>query len=312
MGRFGSFVPRLIALTIVWLLATAALTFAAAQKMGTAHPAATTTTQSAAAQRAVLVVPDVRSQAFVFAKGTLSDAGFSFRVEGSVRGYPSNSVATQVPAPGTHVFDTGAPTIVLHLSRSGAQSGLPDDTSAVPGTRIQLADLALNRVAAPAVTKKVVVKKAAVKKAVPRRAAVKKAPVKKAVPKRAAVKKAPVKKAAVKTTAPKHRWPQHRPAAFVVAGARREPLDEMPLTVRAQALLTWISGHPQPTDANVHRWLFQHAWIVTGAQMGWWHGAEALKTLEAVDRRAWANWGIGARSNAVARQALKQVEAKSS
>ncbi|MDQ1494704.1 MAG: hypothetical protein QOG69_1187 [Actinomycetota bacterium] len=292
MGRFGSFVPRLIALTIVWLLATAALTFAAAQKMGTAHPAATTTTQSAAAQRAVLVVPDVRSQAFVFAKGTLGDAGFSFRVEGSVHGYPSNSVATQVPAPGTHVFDTGAPTIVLHLSRNGAQSGLPDDTSAVPGTRIQLADLALNRVAAPAVTKKAAVKKAAVKKA--------------------AVKKTAVKKTAVKKTVPTHRWPQHRPPAFVVAGARREPLDEMPLTVRAQALLTWMSGHPQPTDANVHRWLFQHAWIVTGAQMGWWHGAEALKTLEAVDQRAWANWGIGARSNAVARQALKQVEAKSS
>jgi hypothetical protein len=152
------------------------------------------------------------------------------------------------------------------------------------------------------VTKKAAVKKAAVKKTVPKKAAVKKA----------AVTKAAVKKTAGKTTVPKHRWPQHRPPAFVVAGARREPLDEMPLTVRAQALLTWMSGHPQPTDANVHRWLFQHAWIVTGAQMGWWHGAEALKTLEAVDQRAWANWGIGARSNAVARQALKQVEAKSS
>ena len=288
MGRFGSFVPRLIALTIVWLLATAALTFAAAQKIGTVHPAATTTTQAADAQRAVLVVPDVRRQAFVFAKGTLSDAGFSFRVEGAVLGYASNSVATQVPAAGTHVFDTGAPTIVLHLSRSGTQSGLPQDTSAVPGTRVQLADLALNRVTAPAVTKKTAVKKAVLKKATPK---------KKAVP--------------AKQT-PKHRWPQHRPPAFVVAGARREPLDEMPLTVRAQALLTWMNGRPQPTNTNVHRWLFQHSWIVTGAQLGWWHGAEALKTLEAVDQRARAVWGIGARSNAVARQALKQVEAKSS
>jgi PASTA domain len=297
MGRFGSFVPRLIALTIIWLLATAALTFAAAQKIATVRPPATTTTQAAAPQRAVLVVPDVRRQAFVFAKGTLSDAGFSFRVEGSVHGYASNSVVAQSPAAGTHVFDTGAPMIVLHLSRSGAQSGLPEDTSAVPGTRIELADLALNRVTAPVAMKKAVVKKVAVKKA-----AVEKAAVKKAVPKKAAPKK----------VAPKHRWPQHRPPAFVVAGARREPLNEMPLTVRAQVLLTWMNGGPKPTDANVHRWLFQHAWIVTGAQLGWWHGAAALKTLEAVDQRAWAVWGIGARSHAVARQALAQVEAKSS
>lgn len=283
MGRFGSFVPRLIALTVVWLLATAALTFAAAQRIGTPHVTTTVTNTAVPAQARTLVVPDVRRQAFVFAKGTLSDAGFSFRVQGAVHGYSSNSVALQAPAPGTRVVDTGAPTIVLHLARSGKQIGAPEDLSAIPGTPVRLADLAVNRAPAPAV--------------------VPVAPVAKSVP---AKQTAPAKQA------PTHRWPQHRPPAFMVAGARPEPLDEMPLSVRARVLLKWIDGRPQPTDANVRRWLFQHAWIVTGAQLGWWHGSEALKTLETVDQHVWDVWGIGARSNAVARHTLTEVEARSS
>lgn len=282
MGRFGSFVPRLIALTVVWLLATAALTFAAAQRIGTPHVTPATTPISVPAQPRTLVVPDVRRQAFVFAKGTLGDAGFSFRVQGVVHGYASNSVALQAPAPGTRVVDTGAPTIVLHLVRSGKESGAPEDISAVPGTPVRLADLAVNLAPAAAV-----------------------APVaKQIVP--------AVKQTARAKQAPKQRWPRHRPPAFAVAGARPEPLDEMPLTVRAKVLLKWIDGRPQPTDANVRRWLFQHAWIVTGAQLGWWHGSEALKTLETVDQHVWDAWGIGARSKAVAHHTLAEVEARSS
>jgi hypothetical protein len=305
MARFGSFVPRLVALTVVWLLATAALTFAAAQRIGTAPLTTTTTQASASSQPRVLVVPDVRRQAFVFAKGTLGDAGFAFRVEGPVQGYASNSVATQAPAPGTRVLDTGAPTIVLHLSRSGTESGNPEDISAIPGTAVRLADLAVNQMPAPAVAP-------AAKTALAHQVPAKKVAAKKVAAKTAAKREVLATKSAPAKAAPKHRWPQHRPPAFVAPGARREPLDEMPLTVRAQALLKWMNSRPQPTDANVHRWLFQHAWIVTGAQMGWWHGAEALKTLETVDQRAWAVWGIGARSKAVAVQARAEVEARSS
>jgi hypothetical protein len=57
--------------------------------------------------------------------------------------------------------------------------------------------------------------------------------------------------------------------------------------------------------------MYQHAWIVTGAKMGWWHGADALQTLAAVDRRAQQLWGIGAKSAAVADQALTDVRARS-
>ena len=72
----------------------------------------------------------MRRQAYVFAKGTLGDAGFAWKVEGAVQGFASNTVAAQTPAPGTRVVDTGAPTIVLPtLARGGKQSGIPESAS---------------------------------------------------------------------------------------------------------------------------------------------------------------------------------------
>jgi hypothetical protein len=112
------------------------------------------------------------------------------------------------------------------------------------------------------------------------------------------------------TKAPVKRVAQSRAPAFIVPGARREPVNEIPLSDRAKALLVWLNRHPNATDANVKHWLYQHAWIVTGAEMGWSHGSEALRTLIVADRRVWALWGIGARSTAVARQALAEVEAR--
>jgi hypothetical protein len=280
----SSFVTRLLALTVVWLFATAALTFAAAHKLG-AGPAvvSTTTTAGATVPAPVLVVPDLRRQAFVFSKGILSDAGFSFRIEGSVKGFPSNTVVSQTPAPGTRVLDTGAPLVILHLARTGTQNGLPEDVSTVTPTAVKLAPPPAGVAKTTAAVLPVKVAKTAPKV------------VTKVVPKPA---KAPAK-------------PESRAPAFVVPGARREPLDEITLSARAQTLLVWLNQHPNATDANVKHWLYQHAWIVTGAELGWSHGAEALHTLLAADRRVWELWGIGARSSAVARQALAEVEARS-
>src|SRR5437868_6003372 len=75
--------------------------------------------------------------------------------------------------------------------------------------------------------------------------------------------------------------PAGRPPAFHVAGARKEPLDEIPLPKRAARLEGWLARHPHPTNANVSYWLYQNAWIVTGARFGWWHGAQALRLLVA-------------------------------
>jgi hypothetical protein len=279
-----SFVTRLLALTVVWLFATAALTFAAAHRMGAGPAVVPVTKVAAAPPQRVLVVPDLRRQAFVFSKGALTDAGFSFRVQGSVLGFASNTVVSQSPAPGTRVLDTGAPLVILHLARSGSQLGLPEDVSSVTPTAVKLAPpLAGAARQTSVLTTKV------------------------AAPKPAAAKRVAAKPA----KAPAKQFPQQRPPAFVVPGARKEPLDEMPLTDRANALLVWLNRHPNATDANVKHWLYQHAWIVTGAELGWWHGANALNTLLVADKRVWALWGIGTRSSAVARQALAEVEARS-
>jgi hypothetical protein len=101
-----------------------------------------------------------------------------------------------------------------------------------------------------------------------------------------------------------------RPAAFRVPGAPAEPLDEIALPVRARRLDAWLGPGRDPTAANQRAWLYQHAWIVTGASFGWWHGAEALRLLIRVDRRVESRWGIGYRSEAAARRALAAVEAR--
>jgi hypothetical protein len=103
-----------------------------------------------------------------------------------------------------------------------------------------------------------------------------------------------------------------RPAAFHISGAPREPVREMPLPKRAWLLGVWLRNHPRATEANVNHWLYQHAWLVTGAKFGWWRGAKALRILIAVDGRVISAWGIGARSREVARAALAEVRAKGS
>ena len=61
----------------------------------------------------------------------------------------------------------------------------------------------------------------------------------------------------------------------------------------------------------MNHWLYQHNWIVTGAGFGWSTGAEALRTLAAVDARVQKLWGIGAQSEQLARLALTRVQAAS-
>ena len=94
---------------------------------------------AAPAAPAVLVVPDVQGQAYIFAKGMLEDAGFAWRVAGVVGGYAANSVALQTPAAGTRVVDTGAPTVTLELARNSSyrEEGTPENRSPYGGTPIE-------------------------------------------------------------------------------------------------------------------------------------------------------------------------------
>ena len=274
-----------LVLGVVALLATAALTYAA-DKQITSTPRATPQVK---AVPLTLTVPDVTRQAYVFAKGILVDAGFAWKVQGGVRGFSANTVLSQRPAAGTRVLDTGAPTIMLTLSRNGkyGQKGTPADASPYAGTSLRLADVASQTVL-PTAPKPV------------------------AKPKPVATPKPPAKTAgAAKPAKPAaSKLPQTRPPAFAVPGAPKEPLDEIPLANRATQLGAWLEQHRKPTDANVKHWLFQHEWIVQGAKFGWWHGADALQQLIKDDRRAEALWGIGAKSEQVARAALAEVEAR--
>ena len=124
----------------------------------------------------------------------------------------------------------------------------------------------------------------------------------------------------VTTTAPKPATPvaakapagtvpfSARPPAFLLPGnAHRERAGELPLPSRAALLKRFVHAHGQPTNAAVKHWLVQHAWITAGARFGWWHGAQALQTLIATDRLVEATWGIGYRSESVARAALAYV-----
>src|SRR6187397_1273033 len=166
--RLASLLPRAVIVAVVWILGTAAFTFAADSTIVGPSPSAKPTQP---AQPQELVVPSVVGQAYVFSKGILEDAGFAWRVEGSVRGYSSNRVLAQSPAPGTRVVDTGAPTLTLHLVRGPyEQLGEPADSAPYRGTAIRLAGLAAMTTPArpkpakkrPAAVKKKVVKKQAV------------------------------------------------------------------------------------------------------------------------------------------------------
>jgi PASTA domain-containing protein len=293
------------------LLVTAGLTSAASNQQAAPAAAAQAASATNVASLPTLVVPKVRGQVYVFAKGILEDSGFAWKVEGAVDGFAANLVADQRPAPGTKLVDTGAPTITLRLERNAkyAEDGVPENFSPFAGTRV-LQPAAANRPAAKPAARP----KKSSRPAVKRPKAVAKTPATKR-PKAAAKKPAATRpKTTPKAARPKSK-PQvtktaARPAAFTVPGAPKEPLNEMPLPRRARLLETWVTNHPRPTDANVAHWLYQHAWIVTGAKFGWWRGAEALRILIAVDGRAVSNWGIGTRSRTAARAALAEVEAK--
>jgi hypothetical protein len=275
--------PRVVALTAILVLASATISFAAENTLLTPAPKA----EPAPVTTSFITVPDIRGQAYVFAKGTLEERGFAWRVVGPVDGYAANKVVSQTPAAGTRIVDTGLPTILLGLERNGgyAQEGRPENVSPYTGTKIQLPRVN-PKVTKPAAKPKVT-KPAARPKAKPQ-------PKPKTKPK-------PRHK-------PKTKPVVARPPAF--AGGPKEPLDEMTLPARALRLERWVAGHSEPTPANVRHWLYQHEWVVTGAKFGWWHGAQALRILIRVDEQVQRRWGIGGKSEAAARRALANVRAK--
>ena len=275
-ARFTALPPRLLALTVIWLLGAATFTLAAEKKA--VMPTQTVASQSA--KPTLLTVPDVRGKAYVFAKGILQDSGLAWRVQGSVQGYAANSVAYQSPRAGARVVDNGAPTVTLRLSKNSAygERGLPENEAPYPGTRI----LSLSEWRAeheqPQET----------------------------------TSTSPTTATTTPTTTETQPAPhpaETRKPDFEVPGAPAEPADELALPARAQMLARRMDAMSKPTNQLVNYWLYQHAWIVTGARFGWHDGAEALRILIKVDQSLVRRFDFGARSERVARRALAYVEA---
>jgi hypothetical protein len=284
-SRIAMLAPRLIALIVIWLLAAASWTLAAGgPQTPPAAPAAGEPTTPE-----VLVVPDVRRQAYVFSKGILQDAGFAWRVEGPVRGYAANTVVSQTPAPGVRVVDNGAPTVVLRLNRSGEydERGVPENRSSYKGTAVVLLSnwqaAQKEKAATTTETQPVATTTTSAPPAAP----------------------SPAPEQGEEGVA-------YRKPDFVVEGAPREPADEMPLPQRALALEKRAAALAKPSRKFVRHWLYQHSWLVTGARFGWQGGDDALQTLIQVDRSLYVRFGFGARSERVARRALVYVESRKS
>jgi hypothetical protein len=130
---------RLLFIAAVFVaLAMTAISFAAGRQLAVAP---TSASQLPSATPVTLVVPDLRREAFVFAKGQLQDAGFAWKVVGGTPGYPANVVVSQSPAPGTRLIDTGAPliTVTLQHNKQSGPKGEPEDTSQYAPTAVRLA-----------------------------------------------------------------------------------------------------------------------------------------------------------------------------
>lgn len=123
--------------SVVAALAMTAISFAASRQLAVVP----TSASQLPSTPMTLVVPDLRREAFVFAKGQLQDAGFAWKVLGGAPGYPANIVVTQSPAPGTRLIDTGAPLIRVTLARNkqSGPKGEPEDTSPYAATAVRLA-----------------------------------------------------------------------------------------------------------------------------------------------------------------------------
>jgi len=294
-ARLTALLPRLVALTVIWLLGAATYTLAA----DTVPTAKHDKKAEAASKPHVLTVPDVRKKAYVFAKGILQDAGFAWRVEGAVKGFSANTVTAQRPAPGTKVIDNGAPLVVLSLSKNltYGESGLPENSAPYKATRVVLvSDWAQDQVE-PTTSGETDTTSTET-------AATTTAPVTTTGP--AATTTEPPGT----TTEPEQPEEKTRKPDFEVPGAPVEPADEMPLPDRAHALEDRLAGTNKPRQQLINFWLYQHSWIVTGARFGWHDGAQALRILIKVDQSLERRFGFGARSEVVARRALAYVEAQ--
>jgi hypothetical protein len=337
--RLPAIAFRLLVLVSVWLLGTSTLSLAqedpTPEVTETQAPAVDPVAAAAEAEDdGLLLVPDVRGMPYVFAKGVLEDSGFAWKVKGKVEGFAVNLVVEQSVKPATKVLDTGAPTIVLTLGKNPdyEETGLPDNDSPYPGTKVVLADGGTPEPASLPETGEDD-QAGADESATDDGSAADDgsgAETSTEPTDTGATETEPADTTAtepadttgdgeaagatevdVNVDADVEVTVDARPPAFVVKGAPKEPLDEMPLPDRARKLAKWAAGLAKLTPAALDHYTYQHAWVVTGAKFGWWHGDEALRILIQVDKQMQQTFHVGGKYEATARAALAEVTRKS-
>ena len=187
------------------------------------------------------------------------------------------------------MLDTGSPTIVLRLERNPAyaERGLPENVSPYKGTRLVL--VGAKAAKDPPTRSDPEAKRAEAEGRGQEASEEERAPRLPLAPAGTAQARLPAFRAHRPSRPTRCRYPTAPGCSRSASPARREP-----------------------TQSLVNYWLFQHSWLVTGAKFGWHDGAEALRILVRVDQSMQSRWGIGAKSAAVARAALAEVESKSS
>jgi hypothetical protein len=262
---------------------------------------------------AMLTVPNVTGQAYVFAKGILQDHGFAWHVTGPVQGYAANTVFVQKPAPGSVVLDTGAPLVTLTLGRNPAyvEKGTPDNQAPYAGTALSIPANVPDRPKANIVPQ---LEPATAPSGSSGATLTIPVDVKPPTKTTTAATPAPAvtTPAAPATTPSPAATPSGGPRTpdFAVVGAPKEPSGSKSLPDRVAALATFVETHRSPSATNLNHWLYEHAYVIAGARFGWWHGAEALQALIEVDKRAEALWGVGGQSRTTAEKALAEVRAR--
>ena len=180
------------------------------------------------------VVPGVVGQLYVFAEGTLQEHGFGWKVVGPVEGFAGVTVASQDPVAGTTVVDTGAPLVTLRLAKPKdyVPQGTPENSSPYVGTEILLpagsAGTGRSTTSARTTTTSTFSTSTTT----------------------GSTTTGSTSTTTHSTTSTKPNPSQARPPAFTIAGAKPEPLDEIPLPQRAKSLNAWLDSHREASAAN--------------------------------------------------------------
>ena len=228
-ARFAAIVPRMAVIGLVWLLATATLTYAAGELT---TPAKVATTPAATPR------PDSHRPATSATRRSSSRRGFS-RTAASAGESRAPCTATRQtlsrpssPRPGTQVVDTGAPTLKLTLRRGTyPQDGTAQNASPYAGTSILLpkrSSAAAQSLSLPSRRRR------------SRRRRARSEP-------RSLLSSAPAGPSRSRSGRPpspssRPRGHARRPSSFTAP--RKKPLDEIPLTTRAQRLSAWLTRPP--------------------------------------------------------------------